>query len=85
MQQHQKRVGLTEGDRFVTVYTEDGKNREGLDSFSVIHFPGAPCLALQRGGGDSLPYLVKTAEEIRLLHEATGEILRRLDEDSKTE
>lgn len=85
MQKHQKRIGLTEGGRHVTVYTEDGKNREGLDSFSVTHFPGAPCLALQRGGGDSLPYLVKTAEEIRLLHEATGEILRHLSENPRTE
>lgn len=79
MQEHQKRVDLTDGGAPIIIFTEDGKNREGLDSLSVSYYPGAPHLYLQHSDGRKLPFMVSNLSEIRLLHEASGEVLRRLD------
>lgn len=76
MQEHQKRIDLTGGGTLITIFTEDGKNREGLENFSVSYYPGAPHLYLQHGGGNKLPLRVNGLEEIRLLREASGKVLR---------
>lgn len=76
MQEHQKRVDLTGGGTLITIFTEDGRNREGLENFSVSYYPGAPHLYLQHGVGNKLPFMVNGLEEIRLLHETSDEVLQ---------